>query len=88
MPGLHQGTKCIDLVEPSFSQKVGLLWADEEPMMPMAAAMVTTVQKLQKSGEMKRRLGQFALDPQGPAARPKVAAAVEPPRRARQTARS
>jgi hypothetical protein len=86
MPGLHEGTKCIDLVEPSFSQKVGLLWADEEPMMPMAGAMVTTVRKLQKSGEMKRRLGQFALDPQGQAAASK-ADIKETSRRTRQSMR-
>jgi DNA-binding transcriptional LysR family regulator len=86
MPGLHEGTKCIDLVEPSVSQKVGLVWADGEPMMPMAGAMVTTVQKLQKSGEMKRRLGQFALDPQGNTSRSK-GTGVEATRRARQETR-
>lgn len=65
MPGLHAGTKCIDLVEPVISKRVGMMWADVEPIMPMAKAMVTTVQKLQKSGEMKRHLGRFAIDMKG-----------------------
>jgi DNA-binding transcriptional LysR family regulator len=65
MPGLHEGTRCIDLVEPVVSQRVGLVWADGEPTMPMANALVTTVQKMQKSGEMKRQLGPFALEAGG-----------------------
>lgn len=63
MPGLHPGTRCLDLVDPVVSHAVGLVWADGEPMMPMAGAMVSTVQKLQKSGEIRRRFGEFAIAP-------------------------
>jgi DNA-binding transcriptional LysR family regulator len=83
MPGLHPGTKLLDLVEPVVSQKVGLVWADGEPIMPMASAMVTTVQKMQRTGEMKRRLGQFALEPQGNARARANAPTLESVRRAR-----
>ena len=60
MPGLHPGTKALDLIDPIFSQEVGLIWADGDPIMPMASAMVETVKNLKKSGELKSYLGEYA----------------------------
>lgn len=57
MPGLHAGTKALDLVEPVMSQEVGLFWAEGEIIMPMASALVAIVRNLNKSGELRRLLG-------------------------------
>lgn len=61
MPGLHPGTKALDLVDPVVCQEVGLVWADGEPVMPMASAMVSIVKDLKKSGELEKHLGEFAM---------------------------
>lgn len=60
MPGLHQGTKALDLVDPVVSQEVGIFWGEGETMMPMASAMISIVKSLNKSGELRRRLGDTA----------------------------
>ncbi len=60
MPGLHPGTKALDLVEPVVAQEVGVFWAEGETMIPMAAAFLEVVQELNKTGELKRRLGDPA----------------------------
>lgn len=61
MPGLHPGTRALGLVEPEVSQEVGLFWGESETMMPMASAMVGIVKALNKSGELRKRLGDTAL---------------------------
>ena len=58
MPGLHPGTKALDLVDPVVSQEVGLFWAEGETMMPMAGVLVSIVEGLNKTGELRRRLGE------------------------------
>ncbi|MBA4171306.1 MAG: LysR family transcriptional regulator [Hyphomicrobium sp.] len=63
MPGLHPGTRALDLVEPVVSQEVGLFWAEGETMMPMASAMVGIVKSLNKSGELRKRLGEGGPPP-------------------------
>ncbi len=68
MPGLHSGTKALDLVDPVVSQEVGLIWADGNPVMPMASAMVETVKNLKKSGELETYLGKYSLVEPEPAA--------------------
>ena len=75
MPGLHRGTKMIKLVEPVVSQEVGLVWADGEPAMPMASALVDIVKKLKNSGDLTQILGDLAIiEPkQAAAAKPKLA---------------
>lgn len=65
MPGLHPGTRALDLVEPAASQEVGLFWAEGETMMPMASAMVGIVKTLNKSGELRKRLGEQVSTPPG-----------------------
>lgn len=55
-PGLHQGTRALALVEPIISQEVGLFWAEGDIVLPMANAFVSIVQKLNKSGELRKRL--------------------------------
>jgi DNA-binding transcriptional LysR family regulator len=57
MPGLQPGTKALDLIDPVVSQEVALYWAEGETMMPMASALVGIVKSLNKSGELRRRLG-------------------------------
>lgn len=58
MPGLHRGTRALDLVDPVTSQEVGLFWAEGETILPMAGTMVAIVKGLNKSGELRRRLSQ------------------------------
>jgi len=55
-PGLHRGTRALALLDPVVSQDVGLFWAEGEIVMPMANAFVSIVQKLNKSGELRKRL--------------------------------
>ncbi len=78
MPGLHPGTKALDLIEPIVSQEVGLIWADGNPIMPMASAMVETVKNLKKSGELKNYLGEYAMVEPQPAITRNIAAAGIP----------
>ncbi|HEX8827005.1 MAG TPA: LysR family transcriptional regulator substrate-binding protein, partial [Xanthobacteraceae bacterium] len=56
-PGLHRGTRALALVDPVVTQEVGLFWAEGEIVLPMANAFVSIVQKLSKTGEIKKRLG-------------------------------
>jgi DNA-binding transcriptional LysR family regulator len=61
-PGLHRGTRALPLVDPVVSQDVGLFWAEGEIVLPMANAFVSIVQKLNKSGELRKRLeGEHAV---------------------------
>ena len=57
LPGLHAGTKALELVDPVVSHEVGLFWAEGETILPMAGAMVSIIEDLNKSGELRRRLG-------------------------------
>jgi DNA-binding transcriptional LysR family regulator len=63
MPGLRPGTKALDLVDPVVSQEVGLFWAGGETVMPMANALVAIVKSLNKTGELRRRLGDPSAGP-------------------------
>lgn len=55
-PGLHPGTRALPLVHPVATQEVGLFWAEGDVVFPMADAFVTVVRKLNKGGELRRRL--------------------------------
>ena len=63
MPGLQPGTKALNLVDPVVSQEVGLFWAGGETVMPMANALVAIVKNLNKTGELRRRLGDPTAGP-------------------------
>lgn len=66
MPGLHPGTKALELVEPTYSREVGLFWAEAETMMPMASVMVGIVKKLNNTNELRTLLEashEGAIDP-------------------------
>ena len=65
MPGLHPGTKALNLIEPVVSQEVGLIWGDADPVRPMASAMVATVKEVKDSGELETYLGEFAMTETG-----------------------
>ena len=56
MPGLHEGTRALTLVDPIVNREVGLFWGEGEVVMPMARAFVMIVRDLNKSGELRRRL--------------------------------
>lgn len=58
MPGLHPGTKALTLVEPEVSQEVGLFWAEGETVMPMASVMVAIAKEFEKTGDLRRLLGE------------------------------
>lgn len=73
MPGLHPGTKALDLVEPVISQEVGLFWAEDSAMLPMASAVVDAVKELNQSGELKRRLGDVSKNGSKPGKNTKAA---------------
>ena len=71
-PGLHRGTRALRLVDPIVTQDVGLFWAEGEIVLPMANAFVSIVQKLNKSGELRKRLeGDKAVIYDGPVAKRK-----------------
>jgi DNA-binding transcriptional LysR family regulator len=71
-PGLHRGTRALALVDPVVTQEVGLFWAEGEIVLPMANAFVSIVQKLSKSGDIRRRLeGENETVYDGPGARRK-----------------
>jgi hypothetical protein len=71
-PGLHRGTRALPLVDPIVTQEVGLFWAEGEIVLPMANAFVSIVQKLSKTGEIKKRLeGDNAAAHEGVAGRRK-----------------
>jgi len=75
MPGLQPGTRALDLIDPVVSQEVGLFWAEGETVMPMASALVGMVKSMNKSGELRRRLG----DPTAPSPPPAKADVRLPP---------
>lgn len=52
MPGLHVGTRALDLVDPVASHDVALFWAEGETMMPMAKALVSAIRRMKKAGEL------------------------------------
>jgi DNA-binding transcriptional LysR family regulator len=67
-PGLHRGTRALPLVDPVVSQEVGLFWTEGEIMLPMAGAFVSVVRKMNKSGELRKRIeGDHATVYDGPA---------------------
>jgi DNA-binding transcriptional LysR family regulator len=71
-PGLHRGTRALRLVDPIVTQEVGLFWAEGEIVLPMANAFVAIVQKLNKSGELRKRLeGDNSVIYDGPVAKRK-----------------
>ena len=77
MPGLHKGTRMLKLEGPSVSQEVGLIWADGEPAMPMASALVDIMKKLKVTGDLARILGDLAIieQPAVEAAQPRLSIA-------------
>lgn len=56
MPGLHKGTKALDLVSPVETQEVAMFWAETETVMPMAGALVSIIEKLNTTDELRRTL--------------------------------
>lgn len=61
MPGLHKGTRAIALVDPIVTHKIGMFWGEGETIMPMAAAIVGIIEALNKSGELRNRLGDTSV---------------------------
>ncbi|ACL62352.1 LysR family transcriptional regulator [Methylobacterium nodulans] len=58
MPGLHRGTKALQVVEPVVSQDVGLFWAEGELMTPIASILVSAVKDLNKRGGLDLTLNE------------------------------
>jgi DNA-binding transcriptional LysR family regulator len=58
--GAFPGTRLVNLVEPEVVRKVGLIWVDGNPMLPMARAML---------GAVKSMVLPEQLRPPGPLAR-------------------
>ena len=56
MPGLHPGTRALKLVDPIRNREVGLFWAEAETIMPMASVMVSIIESLEASQELRRSL--------------------------------
>lgn len=55
-PGLHAGTRALDLVDPKASQDVALFWAEGETTRPMAKALVGVIRQMNKTGEFSFHL--------------------------------
>ena len=73
MPGLHAGTKALDLIDPVMSQEVGLFWAEGDTVMPMARVMVDVAKVLHKTGELRRLLGETTEHVEAKTSTPNVA---------------
>ena len=58
MPGLHPGTKALDLVDPIVTQDVGLYWSEGELLTPIASALVAAVKNLNKRGGLDQILSR------------------------------
>jgi len=56
MPGLHAGTRALDLVDPVASQDIAIFWAEGETAMPMAKALVKIIRQMNKTGELAAQL--------------------------------
>jgi DNA-binding transcriptional LysR family regulator len=56
--GAFAGTRQVRLVEPEISQRVGLIWAGGNPMLPMTKALVDILQEAVDSGDLARRLAE------------------------------
>lgn len=52
MPGLHAGTRALDLVDPVASQDVAVFWAEGETARPMAKALVGVIRQMNKTGKL------------------------------------
>jgi DNA-binding transcriptional LysR family regulator len=61
MPGLPAGTRMLNLVEPSVSQQVAIVWAQGDPPIPMSGAFVNLMTKLLRDGELARILGDLTI---------------------------
>jgi DNA-binding transcriptional LysR family regulator len=44
--GAFPGTRLVNLIEPKVVRQVGLIWVDENPMLPMARAMLGAVKSM------------------------------------------
>lgn len=56
LPGLHPGTKALELVDPIRSRQVGLFWAEADTIVPMARVMVSIIKTLNKTQDLKHLL--------------------------------
>lgn len=56
MPGLHEGTRALELVDPVSSKDIAIFWAEGETAMPMAKALVKIIRQMNKSGELAEEL--------------------------------
>lgn len=56
MPGLHSGTRALELVDPVASHDVAIFWAEGETTMPMAKALIKIIRQMNKSGELAAQL--------------------------------
>lgn len=56
MPGLHAGTRALDLVDPVMSHDVAIFWAEGETTMPMAKALIKIIRQMNKKGELAAEL--------------------------------
>jgi DNA-binding transcriptional LysR family regulator len=64
-PGLHPGTRALNLVEPVLSREVGLFWADADMAVPMATIMIATIKQLNRTKELKTMLEDLETEPGG-----------------------
>jgi len=78
MPGLHAGTRALDLVDPVASQDVAIFWAEGETTMPMAKALIKIIRQMNKSGELAAKLSD---DCEQSSAQPVVRGRSEPQKR-------
>lgn len=56
LPGLHPGTKALELVDPVLTREVGLFWPEAECTMPMAEVMVSIIKQFNKTQELRNML--------------------------------
>lgn len=62
LPGLHPGTKALELIDPVRSRQVGVFWAEVETILPMASAMISAIQELDSTQELRHILESTSLE--------------------------
>lgn len=86
MPGLHAGTRALDLVDPVASKDISIFWAEGETTMPMAKALIEIIRQMNKSGELTAQLSYDVGESDTDVKDPGVVADVEAPKRRKKKA--
>jgi DNA-binding transcriptional LysR family regulator len=81
MPGLHPGTRALELVDPVASKDIAIFWAEGETTMPMAKALIKIIRQMNKTGELAAQLSYEVEPSETEEKKPRPRAAADAQRR-------